>query len=120
MLIVPDTPIRRRRTKTPPLVLVSVYYNEAAFVRLTFSRPIDISDINPSRIYILDGPMNSLRFDCVGPAVLVAADAVQLPLTEGDEYIGDRVLLMAQAGNGIVALADRSPWAGVSDFVVPY
>ncbi len=103
------------------LTLVAAVYQEAAWVQLTFDRPIDVVGLIGSAITVDDGDLTATRWEATGPSVTMIDPAtVRIELTEFDPFGGGGILLDATSASGIVAVDDGGAWAGMSDVELPF
>ncbi len=103
------------------LTLVAAVYQEAAWVQLTFDRPIDVAGLIGSAIVVKDANLSATRWQGTAGATMVTAVTVQIELTEFDPLVGGSgILLDATGGSGIVAVDDGGPWGGVTDVELPF
>ena len=106
---------------TEPLVLVAGFYQaDEAYVMLSFDRAVDISAIDGSKIRV-DDPFDGMcSYLATGYAQQISDTMIQLGLVEDGPTSASDVLLNVTAANGIVAVNDGGPWAGVSDQSLPF
>src|SRR5213592_3214841 len=112
---------RRDRAKAPPgLTLVGATYELKTAVTLAFNMSIDISAIDVSQVFVIDG-IDSTQWQGSGPAVLLDPQTVRITLVIVGKYVGtDVVLLQASASTGIAPSSGGAAWAGASDLVLPF
>ena len=115
---------RKRRANQPAatpgaLTLVSASYDQATVsLTLVFDRPVEIGSFDGSQILLQDQPAENTYIGA--SATLLAPATVEIALVQHDTCEGSSILLTASADNGIVAAGDGTPWAGVTDLVLPF
>ena len=114
-------PRKTTRVPTPPpvaLELVAGVWEVGGLVTLTFDRAVDVAGIVPGAFIVHDGPTG---FSYQGNSVYDHSTPQTVTVEMGGiaEYEGATVLLDVGAENGIVAVDDGGPWAGVNDVVLP-
>lgn len=126
MLLFPSAEFRKRRGRpnlarpTVALTLVAAEYEDAAWVRLTFDRPVDIAGLVGGAILVDDGEIAAVRWAAQGEASLLAPATVQVGLLNVGASSGPDVRLDAGPANGIVAADDGGTWAGVTGLLLPF
>ena len=110
------------RNASPPvaLTLISANYVTGASFTLVFDRPIDISAIDGTAIFVDDGQTTHQRFNGTGGAVLVAPTAVRFTPYRVTSATGTGTTLTATASTGIVAVNDGGTWAGATALALPF
>ncbi len=132
MLTIPRTKYPRRlhdrlrprasATPTPPqvaLMLVAAEYEDSAWVRLTFDRPINIGSLNGSAITVDDGAISGTLWQGLS-GMLTGPATVQIELEPYDPSGSADTLLNAGANTGIVADDDGGTWAGATNLLLPF
>lgn len=106
----------------PPLTLVAaalVFDDPAVFVDLVFDRDVNMDGLDPSQITVDDAAGTGFSYAGSGGGVPPDAQTVRVLLTATGSAEGD-TRLNATAANGLVALDDGAPWAGVTDCPLPF
>ena len=112
---------RKSRSAPATLVLVHATYSPSPMILwLYFDRPIDVSAIDGSQIFLDDGDYNEAKFDASGGVVAHSATIVQLQLVVLESYTLGPVRLSASARNGVVAVNDGGIWPGVQHLALPF
>jgi len=129
MLLIPPAESYRRRPPAPrpkpaALTLVAaelVPDGDAAYVRLSFDRPVSIAGLDATQVEVAEGPPNGTLWQGVaGGGTLLAPGVVRIDLQAYDPFGGTGVTLDAAPDTGIVAADDGAAWAGASGVALPY
>ena len=122
-------PARRRRHRRRKMVaasgpvaltLVAADWDSGIWVQLTFNQAIDISGIVGGQITVSDPDATGVKYEAVGPRTLITPQTVRIELLDVSPVGGEGVTLNVGAGNGIVAVAGGSAFAGVSNLTLPF
>ena len=103
-----------------PVLVAATYDPGASLLTLTFDRTVDLSNITPSQITVNDPVTNMSLMTGTDGAHEIALGVVTVPMQPNGPATGAQVLLSASADNGIVSYDDGTPWAGVTDVVLPF
>jgi hypothetical protein len=115
--------VKRARLQAPPVAFAlasAVYDSEESTITLGFTRAIDVSAIFAATINVNDAVTTGLTYECSGAPTLVDPQTVRLNLVDIGPSEGPGVTLSATGANGIKALDDGTPWAGVTDLGLPF
>ena len=133
-MLLPIPPQFRRRRSRPkaaagvpapaPLALVAASYTPSEggsdpLLTLQFSRPIDASGFIIEAFLVRD---TEASFQYYVPSSWGMNDpqTVEFTLLATEPASGSGVILNVTEGNGIVAVDDGEPWAGVSELPLPW
>ena len=115
---------RRKIRPVAALTLVAAEFSpdgDAAYVQLTFDRPVGIAALDATAVRVAQGPPVGFVWEGVaGGGTLVAPAVVRIDLSPFDPFAGPGTTLTAGADTGIVAADDGGTWAGVVGLGLPY
>ncbi len=116
-------PKKRRKAEVPTVVtgpvLVSAAFDfDGPSITLTFDRDIVITGYDGAQLSVLDGEHTHMTYLGTDGTDQTAANQVLIYLNDAGAFAGSATTLNATPGNGIRALSDNAPWAGVSGFPV--
>jgi hypothetical protein len=118
-------PVRRGRQKAfvsaPPaaLTLVSVAYVPAAYVELTFDRPVETAMLDFGAFTVSDADIGDTMTGTL-PESQPTPSSVRMNLIGVGGSTGPGIRLTAGATNGIVPAGGGTAWAGVTGLVIPF
>jgi hypothetical protein len=117
---IPFLPTGRKRVQfgppVPALVLTAAMFDSGQLL-LSFDREVDVSAVDPSQIFVNDGPSGDQ---------LQATDAsqtdpngVKFSMSAVGRFTGTQTFLLASNATRIVALDDGGAWPGTEGTVLP-
>ena len=127
MLIIRPIPSFLRRSRVnrippmPPtaLTLLAATYQSGAWIELSFSYAIDISELDGAAIFVEDGP-GGVLWIAIGSATQTGSTSVRIGLVEFESASGSAITLTAPATTGIRVYGGSGTWAGVTNVALPF
>ena len=103
-----------------PLTLVAAAYDVGpGVVSMTFSRAVDITGLVVNQVVVKDG-FAGVEYGGTGDVTQPTPATVEMVMIENGPFEGAGVTLNVSASNGIVAVGDGAPFAGVTDLELPF
>ena len=97
----------------------AVYDDVAVVLTLVFDEAVDITNLTGADIFV-DDPVSGNLFDGSGGVNQPTATTLEVILVPVGTPVGSVVTMTALSSNGLVAVSDGEPWAGVTDLELPF
>ena len=110
----------RRKAAAAALTLAGASFDAGTLVlRLTFNKAVDVTDIFPGNLQV-DDAVSGTQYEGQGMVTQPSPSVVEVVMSEVQAQAYPDTRLRALAPTGIVAVADKEAWAGVSHLLLPF